>query len=611
MVQSRSLLILLSCLPLAGQQTPQPQPTPSPQQQASPRHESVIVTGTYEPIPLEEADRSVAAFPVAPELLLTDTWTDLIATDATLDLRQRAPGGVQGDLSIRGGSFDQTLVLVNGLRVNDPQTGHHNLDVSLPMEALSQVEVLRGAGSTLYGSDAVGGVVNFITAKPEASEIRLRAGAGNFGTNEERVEWTEVFRKLSEGLAFSRDFSSGFLPDRDYRNLDLSSTTFLESAWGATSALVAYGDRPFGAAQFYGDFPSWERTRTWYGSVQQTFDERTQVAFGFRRHTDLFDLIRDDPQIYENRHEDKSWEAAVRRTEPLARNTKIFWGAEGDQESIRSTALGDHSRARGSLYASLDERALRRFSFSLGAREEIYSVHGAEFSPSAAMGYWVNQHLKIRAAASRAFRLPDYTDLYYRDPTTIGNPALRPETAWTYEGGIDWTSGGRFRAEATLFQNRVRDGIDYVQYPSNVVWMAENIDRLNLTGVETSVTVQVTRNQLLKFSYTGIHGAQAALAGVNSRYLFSFPSENGVATWEGSLPRGIVARTRVGVLERYNASSYALWDASAAYNRSRLHPYIQLSNITNTSYQQIQGVVMPGRQFLIGCELAVALRGAQ
>lgn len=606
MGKSFFLLTLWVCLPLMAQQGTVPAPTPTPAS-APQLHESVVVTGTFQPVPLDEADRSVAAFSVTPQLLLTDAWTDLIATDATLDLRQRAPGGVQGDLSIRGGTFDQTLVLVNGLRVNDVQTGHHDLDVSLPMEMLSQVEVLRGAGSTLYGSDAVGGVVNFITAQPEASELRLRAGIGNFGTNEQRIEWAEVFQKVSETLAASRDFSSGFMPDRDYRDLDLSSMTFFKSAWGTTSVLLVWGDRPFGADQFYGPYPSWERTRTWYGSVQQSIDDRTQLAFGFRRHTDLFDLFRDDPQIYENRHEDMSWEGAVRRTEPLTTNTKLFWGVEGDQESIASNALGDHSRARGSVYASLDERAFRRFSFSLGAREEIYSTHSAEFSPSAAAGYWISQHIKIRAAASRAFRLPDYTDLYYSDPTTVGNPNLRPETAWTLESGVEWTNGGRLRAEATVFQNRVRNGIDYVQYAGDTVWQAENIDALNLTGVEAAVTVQIKRNQLLKFSYTGMHGAEGAIANANSRYLFSFPSQNGVATWEGSLPRGIIARTRVGVLQRYAQSSYTLWDASAAYNRSRLHPYIQLSNVTNTSYQEIQGVVMPGRTYMAGCEWVLPL----
>jgi len=242
----RFLLALALALPAMAQ-------TPAPAQASAllpPVKETIVVTGTYEPVPLEEVDRSVAALPVGPERLLVDSWADIAATDATLDLRQRAPGGIQGDLSMRGGAFNQTLVLVNGLPVNDPQTGHHNLDVSLPLAAISQIEALRGAGSTLYGSDAVGGAVNFVTAKPEASEFRLRAGFGNFGTNEQAGDWAEVFHNFSEALSFSRAFSTGFLPDRDYRALDLSSNTMFTSRWGATSALLAWGDRPFGAAQF-------------------------------------------------------------------------------------------------------------------------------------------------------------------------------------------------------------------------------------------------------------------------------------------------------------------------------------------------------------------------
>ena len=132
--------------------------------------------------------------------------------------------------------------------------------------------------------------------------------------------------------------------------------------------------------------------------------------------------------------------------------------------------------------------------------------------------------------------------------------------------------------------------------------MAENIQRLDLTGVEASASIRIRRDQSLKLSYTAIRGAQAPVAAPNSRYLFSFPSENGVATWEGGVARGIVARTRIGVLQRYGQSAYALWDASAAYTRSRLRPYIQLSNIANAYYQQIQGVVMPGRAYIVGLE---------
>src|SRR5207253_7791651 len=122
-------------------------------QQPEPKHETIVVTGVYEPVAIDEVDRSVRILPVKGEELLSNTLVDLLRLDPSLDLRERAPNGVQTDLSIRGGTFGQTLVLVDGQRMNDAQSGHHNMDIPLPLEAISRIEVLRGCGSTLYGSD--------------------------------------------------------------------------------------------------------------------------------------------------------------------------------------------------------------------------------------------------------------------------------------------------------------------------------------------------------------------------------------------------------------------------------------------------------------------------
>ena len=119
------------------------------------------------------------------------------------------------------------------------------------------------------------------------------------------------------------------------------------------------------------------------------------------------------------------------------------------RDGIDSNNLGVHDRVRSAPYVALDVRALRRFSFSVGVRDEIYGSFNHELSPTVAAGYWVAPALKIRASVSRAFRLPSYTDLYYHDPANVGSPTLRPESAWSYEGGIDWNAGGRWRAAVT------------------------------------------------------------------------------------------------------------------------------------------------------------------
>jgi iron complex outermembrane recepter protein len=564
------------------------------------QHETIVVTGTYEPLSIDEIDRAVRVLPARQNRLLLTSLSDLLRLDPSVDFRGRAPNGVQADVSIRGGAFGETLVLLDGQRLNDAQSAHHNLDIPVPLDTVERIEVLRGSGSTMYGSDAAGGVINIVTAPPEGREIRLRTAVGNFGTNQQQGSLAGTLGQVSEQLAFSRDFSTGFMPDRDYRNLQLSSTTHGRTALGAGSLTLAYMDHPFGADQFYGNYNSWEDTKTWFAGAQQAFGERTTASFAYRRHSDLFVLYRDRPEVFTNHHSDESWQAAIRRSEELSPAAHFFYGVEGLHESVVSTNLGDHARSRAAAYAALDLRALRRFSLTISAREEAYRSFSATLSPTVAGGAWLTRTVKLRASASRAFRVPGYTDLYYHDPGNLGSPNLRPERAWTYESGVDWAPSSRVRAELTVFHRRERDGIDYYRGGPADIWRALNIQNLNFTGVEAGV-----RARGFDFRYTGLRGTQDTIAAGLTKYTFNYPTHSGVASWSGMLAGGIVARTRIGVLDRQARDPYALWDVSAARSRGRVRPFLQLSNLTSTRYEEIPGVMMPGRSILGGFELVI------
>jgi iron complex outermembrane recepter protein len=572
------------------------------QQPPSVARQTVVVTGTYEPLSLEEADRAVTVFPVGDQALLLNGLPDLLRLDPSLDLRQRAPGGVQADLSIRGAGFGQTVVLLNGQRLNDPQSAHHDMDIPVPLEAVSRVETLRGSGSTIYGSDAGGGVINIITEKPERTEVRLRAAAGNFGINQQRGSIAGGAAVVSERLAFSRDFSSGFMPDRDYRNLQLASMTHVATGLGPADVTLAYMDKPFGADQFYGNFNSWEDTKTWFAAAQQTIGAKTTASFSYRRHSDLFVLYRDRPELFVNRHAAETWQASVRRREPLSSGVTAYYGVEAIRESIASSNLGNHRRARGAVYGAIDFRALRRFSLSLAAREEVYRRGGGEFSPTVAGGVWLSSRWKLRASASRAFRIPSYTDLYYHDPGNVGSPDLRPERTWTYEGGADWNPA-RVRAGLTLFARRERDGIDYYRRSAADIWRALNIQNLNFRGVEASLRLAPARGQSVDFRYTGLRATQDTLPLGLTKYTFNYPKHSGVAAWQAGLPGGLLVRMRLGVLDRLGSRPYALWDIYAASSRGRVHPFVQVANVTATSYQEVPGVRMPGRMVIGGVEI--------
>ena len=286
-MRSIAILFVLSCAALA-QSAPDTNAAPKTN---APRHdEQLVVTGSYDVVPLEETDRSVSTIEVGQSPAGYRNWADVLEQDPSLDVQQRAPG-TAADLSIRGATFGETLILVNGLRLNDVQTGHNNLDIPFPFESVQRVEVLKGAGSTLYGSDAMGGAVNFITAVPDRSEIRLGAGIGNFGTNQQNGALTLARKRFTEQLTFVRELSTGFIADRDYRNLAIASETHINTTLGASDVLLGISDRPYGAAGFYGvdsSLPSWERDKGWLAAWTQPIGTQTSADFAYRRHTDEY-----------------------------------------------------------------------------------------------------------------------------------------------------------------------------------------------------------------------------------------------------------------------------------------------------------------------------------
>ncbi|MBS1854167.1 MAG: TonB-dependent receptor [Acidobacteria bacterium] len=553
-------------------------------------------------------DRAIRVLPVRTQSLVLNTLADVLRLDPSLDLQERAPDGVQADLSIRGSTYGQTLILLNGQRLSDAQSGHHNMDIPVPLESIDRIEVMRGSGSAIYGSDAVAGVVNIITAPPDATELRLRTALGSDGINQQRASLGLAGRKLSEQLSFSRDFSSGFATDRDYRNLDFASVTRMVSSLGTGTLNLGYMDHPFGADQFYGNFPSWEDTKTWFAGFQQALGLDTTVSFAYRRHSDLFVLFRDQPQIFTNHHSDESWQAALRRRHEMSAGTTVYYGVEGVHESIVSNNLGDHARSRAAAYGALDLRAWKRFSLNISAREEFYRKWSAAFTPSVSGGVWVSPVLKVRASVSRAFRVPSYTELYYQDPANAGSPFLRPERAWSYETGFDWQPSQRMSGELTLFTRRERDGIDFYRPDPTSIYRALNIQNLNFRGLEASIRYAPSRTNTFDLRYTELHGQQDTIPDGQTKYTFNYPVNSGVFAWLVTPRSNFMLRTRVGVLDRRARDPYALCEVYAAMPNGKVHPFLQVSNLANTSYQEVLGVPMPGRTIIGGVEVVLRKR---
>jgi outer membrane cobalamin receptor len=628
---NRPLLTLAALLALGYRADAQNAPVEP--QQIAPQHitprqiiaptETMVVLGSATPVPLAESPRPVTVLPIESLELFAGTPFDILRQDSSVFLEQRGDGGTQADIVLQGGSFEQTLVLLNGFRIDDAQTAHHDLDLPVPMEAMNSIQILEGAGSTLHGVDALSGVVDFLTAAPDHNSLRMRLGEGSYQANEESLLGSAVRSAWSGRVTADRNFSTGFMYDRDYRDEDASAESWSASRLGVSDVLVAGSDRSFGANQFYGDYSSWERTKSWFASVRQELGSQTTAAFAYRRHTDEFVLLRDNPEAYENNHTDGSWQANLRHTISVDNDSVLLMGLEADGDSLRSFnfsegvtsyALGVHARNRGAGYVDLDlHPASKRWTLSAGAREEIFSG-GAQaiFSPQLSGSLRLSSQLKLRASGGYGFRIPTYTDLYYSDPTTLGNPNLKPESAWSGNAGADWTPSRSVSLTVTGFYSQQHDTIDYVRAdtlpnpylpPSCTApntWCATNLNGLHFAGAESTFTWLPSASQALRISWTGVHGARNTLHGLQSEYVFNYPVQNIYAAWTSQLGHSIALSNMVQLTQRYQQTVYPVWNIALTRDTGRLRPYIRADNLSNTGYQEIVGVNMPSRQITGG-----------
>ncbi len=612
MIVRRLIPVVLLASPLSAQQAPTP-PATVPQ--------SVRVIADA-PLPLDApdaVDRSVRRLSTGDVETqpLYNSPEDLLRLDSSVTLEERGSNGVQADLSIRGTAFEQTLVLVDGMRLNDPETGHLNLDLSLPLEAVSRIDVLHGAGSTFFGSDAIGGAVNLVTAAPTHRSGMLELGGGNMGSTEQHLSLSFAGDRVATRLTGARDTSDGFFydgqNDRGYHSnvLALDSFLTLASDLPPTEILLGASDRPYGANLFYGPYDSAERTKGWLAALRQPLPGHFQTDFAYRKHTDEYILEVGDPALYENNHIDTLWQADLRGNASAGRHFELAYGLESDGDGIRSNSLGHHARNQGAGYANLSLHGLGRLTLSVGAREELYAGPDAVFTPTASGGYFLGRGLHAHAAAGRGFRLPTYVDLYYSDPATIGNPNLKPETSASYEGGVDWIphlgnvgTEPRLQLGATGFTLRQTNAIDYSKEILSAPWQATNVGKIAYSGVEATMTLRLSPRQRIDLGETFLH-APPAPAGVISEYAYDYASHNASFAWQGVIPRvQVAARTQVSVVQQTTRTAYPLWGLALSRTQGLVRPYVRAEDLANISYQELPGVPLPGRTVMAGVVLS-------
>ncbi|MDZ7780518.1 MAG: TonB-dependent receptor [Gemmatimonadota bacterium] len=517
------------------------------------------------------------------------------------DLQARSPA--QADLSLRGASYEGVLVLVDGVRMSDPQTGHFDLDLTVPLERVERIEVLLGPASAQFGADAVGGVVNVVTRDDwEGAELRTEAGtfgrwalsgAGGVGIG----EWN-----LGGGV--ERTASDGHRLGTDYRILLADGRASGPLGDGRVDISLGHGRRDFGAADFYGPFPAFERTRTtrgsaeWTGSVAGT---ELTPRVTFRRHTDDFILDRTDPGFYRNDHVSEQLGADVTLRRNLGESVGLAVGAEWIRETLDSNALGQRDQNRLAAFGEVSA-PVGPGSATAGVRVDRREGFETFVSPSLAVSFPAGDALRLRAQAGRAFRTPTWTERYYEDPANLGTPDLEGERSWSAEAGLDafFPLGGTFRA--TVFRRSSEGLIDWARPGGDpeARWRTRNVETATFDGIELNGAVGSRSTLLVRPSATWLDIDLEESEGFHSKSTLR-PL---VRTVGVEIERDMFEKSHVRVhlwdRTRAGEAGVFLLDARVGLGLSFGEFFLGGTNLTDASYPDVSGLPAQGRALSVG-----------
>lgn len=515
------------------------------------------------------------------------TIPELLKYACGLDLQERSNFGVQADLSLRGSTFQQVLILIDGIRMNDLQTGHHNIDIPIPLESIERIEILHGNGSSLYGADAMGGVINIVTKKPEESRLSGKFGYYDFRTFSGFTGLEIKGEKFSNILSIQRDNSRGFMEDREFSNFSVSNKFSINKF----EILACHGEKKFGAFDFYTpemNFPSWESTRTDVLSIQLEMDigkwTLSQNVY-YRNHFDRFVLDRNRPNFYTNETTNKNLGANF-----LLRKENFAIGGEFAREFFDSSKARNHSNFRTAIFMEKKWIFLKKIFLNLGIRKDFHESYKWSFSPDISLTYFPFPSLRVRAGAGSSFRAPSYTELYYKDPVNIGNPFLKPEKGISYELGID-TFFKNLGTKLSLFHRKERNLIDWVRREGK--WYSENIGERDLTGAEFEAKME---DKYFKISFKSSFYNIRENKGENIyKYGYKIPKDQSSISLILKPTPSTSASFNILYKKRFHEKAYTLLDAKIAKKIGNFEIFFEGTNLTNVKYEDIKGVPMPGR----------------
>lgn len=616
--------------------------------------EEVVVSAERSPVVFSKIARVVTVITDKDaQGLPGNSLNELIERSSFVDIRQRGTNGIQADISIRGGTFDQNLVLLNGINITDPQTGHHSLNLPIDLNSVQRIEILEGSGSRVFGPNAFSGAINIISPKTEKSFIKTSFSAGDFGYFKSSVSGSIHGKKLGQFVSATRSVSGGFAPNTDFNNLSFFYNPYINSSFGSFDLQIGYINKAFGANSFYTpEYPNqYEQIKSTIASLKFETGTTFKIIpiFYYREHKDRFELFRNNPASWytgHNYHFTQVYGAKV--------DTRAMWqfgttsaGIEYRSENILSNKLGNtlidtifiknepdgfynkkYSRIISNLFF---EHSFYYDSFSVTAgilgSFLNNSINKLSLYPGIDLAYEVNSYVRIYSSVNKSLRLPTFTDLFYSGPKNIGNSDLAPEEAWSYECGLKYNEKS-VSSGISIFYRDSKNLIEWVKHKDSLVtskWETQNLTNVNTYGIQfyTKIktkeiwTTQPVKSISLYYSYIDQYI-------ISNEFITKYSLNHLRHNFNASIIHTIFGpinmswsfkyQERAGNYQPYNLlnntyenekafSPSFIMDTKIYYQKKWLSCFVEVNNLLNNKSFDFGNIEMPGRWFFAGIEL--------
>ena len=570
----------------------------------------VVVTSTRIDLPFDENSRTIQIVTASDiQKLGVTNVADALQQVAGIDVRRQGVNGMQADLYIRGGSFDQTLLLIDGIKVDDPQTGHHTLNLALPIEVIERIEIIKGPAARIFGQNAFSGAVNIVTKNAPSNALVTKFQAGSYDQFLAEATGSINLDNSSHIVHFSKNFSNGYRENTDFDNQNIFVKSQFNKNKLPINLIASHSDRKFGANGFYGiptatqQYEETQASLVGFSTVIKKGNLTWKPRVYWRRNQDEYLYIRNNPSAYRNLH--MTNKVAAELNGSYTSNIGITgFGVEFSKYYIGSNRLGDNQREIATLFLE------HRFQFlddkldvTPGIAASYFSDFDNKLFPGIDVGYKINQDLRVYGNIGYTYRVPTYTDLYYIGPQATGNANLQPEDALAQELGIRWNTN-RIGLSLVGFNRDSNDLIDYVRInPTDVAFSPQNIQDVNTKGFETQLDYKFKVNNLsqkINLGYTFIEDEIKKTAAVESRYSINSLKYQLVGSYQMQWFKNFSNSIAYRYLERTSGVSYTVVDLSAAYKLNDMELSIYANNIFNTEYSETSLIPMPKGNMMFG-----------